>query len=285
MKPDEIGRARVPSDVQIAADGRIVFVVTQMDVDEDRYDRNLWLSDESGLRRFTTGGSDSHPRWSPDGSSIAFLRKVDKAAQLAVIPASGGEARILTDLALGVEDFEWSPDGSTLAAVGVTWVDEWDGLSDEERSKKPRRLTSVPYKFDNLGWVHDRRRHIWLVPADGGEPRCLTPGDFDERYPAWSPDGKTIAVITDRSEGRGLEPGLDVIEIDVDSGEISTGIPRGNWALAAYGPDRRLHLLGDNSVEWPGVSTVWRRETDGSLTPLTRHLDRSSVSLAAGAAR
>lgn len=282
MKPDEIGRARVPSDAQITADGRIVFVVARMNVDDDKYERDLWLSEGAGVRRFTTGGSDTHPRWSPDGSTIAFLRKVDKAAQLALIPADGGEARILTDLPLGVEGFEWSPDGSTIAAVGVSWVDEWADLTDDQRSKKPRRMTFVPYRFDNLGWVHDRRRHIWLVPVDGSEPRCLTPGDFDERSPAWSPDGKTIAAITDRSDGRGLEPGGDVVEIDVDTGEIGLAVPRGNWSLPAYGPDGRLHLLGDESVEWPGISTVWRREEDGTLTPLTRHLDRASTSLAAG---
>lgn len=282
MKPKEIGRARVPSDAQITADGRIVFVLTQMNVEDDKYERNLWLSDSDGVRRFTTGGSDAHPRWSPDGSQIAFLRKVDKAAQLAVIPADGGEARILTDFALGVEGFEWSPDGSSIAAVGVTWTEEWADLTDEERAKKPRRMTSVPYRFDNMGWVHDRRRHIWLVPIDGSEPRYLTPGDFDERFPAWSPDGATIAAITDRSEGRGLEPGGDVIEIDVSTGEISLAVPRGNWFLPAYGPDGRLHLLGDKSVEWPGIATVWRREPDGTLTPLTQHLDRSSASLAAG---
>lgn len=282
MKPNEIGRARVPSDAQITADGRIVFVLAQMNVDDDKYERDLWLSDSDGVRRFTTGGSDAHPRWSPDGSHIAFLRKVDKAAQVALIPADGGEARILTDIPLGVEGFEWSPDGSTIAAVGVTWIEDWADLSDDERAKKPRRMTSVPYRFDNMGWIHDRRRHIWLVPVDGSESRCLTPGDFDERSPAWSPDGATIAAASDRSEGRGLERGSDIIEIDVDTGEISVAVPRGNWVLPSYGPDGRLHILGDESVEWPGISTVWRREPDGSLTALTRHLDRASASLAAG---
>lgn len=282
MKPDEIGRARVPSDCQINQDGQIVFVLTQMNVEEDRYDRDLWIHDDKGLRRFTTGGSDTHPRWSPDGTHIAFLRKVDKAAQLALIPAFGGEARILTDLALGVEGFEWSPDGTSIAAVGVTWTEEWEGLSDDERANKPRRVTFVPYRFDNMGWVHDRRRHIWLVPVDEGQPHCLTPGDFDERSPAWSPDGKTVAAITDRTEARGLERGGDVIEIDVESGDTRLAVPRGNWMLPAYAPDGRLHIMGDPSIDWPGIFSVWRRETDDSLTPLTRHLDRSSTSLAAG---
>ncbi|MEX2654286.1 MAG: S9 family peptidase [Acidimicrobiia bacterium] len=285
MTPDDLGRARVPSDPQVHADGRVVFTLTQMNLDGDRYDRDLWMHRDGEARRFTTGGSDSHPRWSPNGDNIAFLRKVDKAAQIAVIPAAGGEARVVTEFELGVEGFEWSPDGSTIAAVAITRTDEWSELSEEDRQKQPRRVTSVPYRFDTIGWTHDRRRHIWLVPVDGSESRCLTPGDFDERTPAWSPDGSKIVALTDRSEGRGLEPGTDVVEIDVETGDITPAVSRGNWFCAAYAPDGTLHLLGDDSTDWPGVSTVWRRESDGTLRSLTEHLDRSSTSLAAGPSR
>jgi dipeptidyl aminopeptidase/acylaminoacyl peptidase len=285
LTPDQIGRARVPTEPRLHPDGRVVFGLSQANVDEDRYDRDLWMLKDGEARRFTTGGSDTHPRWSPDGSTIAFLRKVDDVPQLALIDADGGEARVITDIELGVEGFEWSPDGSTLAVVGVTWTEEWADLSEDERDKKARRVTSVPYRFDNMGWTHDRRRHIWLVPADGSEARNLTPGDFDERSPAWSPDGSTIVALSDRSEGRGLEPGGDVIEIDVASGEVTEAVARGNWFCAAYSPAGTLHLVGDASVEWPGISTVWRRNPDGALESLTDQLDRSSTSLAAGAPR
>jgi dipeptidyl aminopeptidase/acylaminoacyl peptidase len=282
MTPDELGKPRIPSDPRVGPDGRVVFTVSRMDVEEDRYERHLWMADEDGVRRFTTGGSDSHPRWSPDGSSIAFLRKVDEKAQVAVIPADGGEARVISDIELGVEEFEWSPDGSMIAAVGVTWTDEWAGLSEDDRGNKVRRVTSVPYRFDNVGWVHDRRRHVWLLPLDESAARCLTPGDYDERSPRWSPDGATIAVLTDRSEGRGLEPGSDVVEIDVASGDVTHAVERGNWMAAAYAPDGRLHLLGEPSTDWPGLSSLWRREGDGALVALTEHLDRSNLSIAAG---
>jgi len=285
MTPEELGSARVPSDPRLHPDGRVVFTLTQMNVAEDRYDRDLWMHENGESRRFTTGGGDTHPRWSPPGSTIAFLRKIDKYAQIAVIPADGGEAAVITDLALGVEGFEWSPDGSSIAAVGVTWTDDWSDLTEEQRDKKTRRIASAPYRFDNMGWIHDRRRHIWLVPIDGSGARCLTPGEFDERNPAWSPDGSTIVALTDRSEHRGLEPGGDVIEIDVAGGDVTQAVPRGNWSCADYARDGLLHLIGSDVVDWPGLATVWRRESDGSLTDLTSHLDRSSASLAAGQPR
>jgi dipeptidyl aminopeptidase/acylaminoacyl peptidase len=285
MTPDQLGTARVPSDPRLHPGGRVVFTLTQMNLDDDRYDRDLWVLEDGESRRFTTSGGDSHPRWSPDGSAIAFLRKVDEVNQIAVINPNGGEARVLTDIELGVESFEWSPDGSTIAAVAITWVDEWKDLSDEERGKKARRISTVPYRFDNLGWIHDRRRHVWLIPLDDGEARCLTPGDFDERSVFWSPDGAKITALSDRSDGRGLEPGVDVIEIDVATGDITEAVPRGNWFHTAYSPDGLLHLIGDTSVEWPRVAKVWRRDENGELVCLTDQLDRPNTSLAAGPPR
>ncbi|MEX1271695.1 MAG: S9 family peptidase [Acidimicrobiia bacterium] len=285
MEPDQLGLARVPAEPRLHPDGRIVFTLSQMNLEEDRYDRDLWMSQGNDVRRFTTGGSDTHPRWSPDGSTIAFLRKIDDATQIALIPADGGEARLISNIELGVEAFEWAPDGQSIAAVGVSWTDEWSGLSDEDRKKKARRVTSVPYRFDSFGWVHDRRRHIWLVPTDGSEPRCLSPGDFDERAVSWSPDGSAVVAITDRSSGRGLEPGSDVIEIDVAGGAISQPVTRGNWSSAAYSPAGLLHLIGNDTTEWPGVSSVWRVEEGGEVRSLTDHLDRSAASIASGPPR
>ena len=282
MTPEDLGAYRVPSDPHMRADGRVVFTVTQMDLDDDTYHRNLWIEDAASVRQFTTSNGDSRGRWSPDGRTIAFLRKVGTGAQLATIPAGGGEATVLTEFDPGVEELAWSPDGRTIAVVATTWTDEWSDLDDDERARRPRRITSHPYRFDNMGWTHDRRRHIWLVPVDGSEKRCLTPGDRDERRPAWSPDARTIAFVTDLSEGRGLEHGTDVAEVDTETGEITRAVDRGMWFLASWSPEGALHLLGDPSAYWPGQSNVWRREDDGSLTDLTGQLDRNSASLAAG---
>ena len=128
-----------------------------------------------------------------------------------------------------------------------------------------------------MGWLHDRRRHLWLVDATGEEePRCLTPGKWDETDPEWRPDSAAIAFLSDRSERRGLDPGVDVFEVDVFSGETKTLAPRGNWSSVAYRPDGALHLIGDpDPAGWPAISAIWRVEPDGGLIDLTGHLDRS----------
>lgn len=283
MRPDQLDQFNVPSDPRLSPDGRTAFVVSTPNVAEDRYDRSIWIDDGP----FTTGPGDAQPRWSPDGTKIAFLRSDDgEPAQVAIIPVDGGEGRIVTSFDRGVESVEWSFDDNELVVVGVTYTEEWADLDDEEHSRKPRRLTGVPYRFDPKGtWTHDRKRHLWLVdPSGDGEPRCLTPGNFDEEFPAWSPDGTRIAFVSDREPQPGLVSGNDVWEVEVKTGILTRVTDRGFWSCVSYRPDGTLHLLGDTKPTYPVNFYLYRRETDGKLTNLTAHLDRSSVSLSAGPA-
>lgn len=283
MTPDQLAQTHVPSDPRLSPDGtRVAFVVSTPNIEDDRYDRVIWVEHEP----FTSGPGDSSPRWSPDGTRLAFLRSIDgDPAQVAIIPIGGGEARTVTSFDRGVEAMEWSPDGTHIAVVAVTYTDDWTDLDDDERSRRPRRVTTVPFRFDNQGWIHDRKRHIWLVDVIGdAEPLCLTPGDFDEQSPAWSPDGDRIAFISDRDPAQGLVSGNDVYEVNVSTGETTQVTQRGFWSQASYRPDGVLHLLGNTESKYPVDAYLQRRESDGSLSNLTGHLDRGSVSLSAGPA-
>lgn len=285
MTPDDLGRLNLPADPRCDPSGRrVAFVVSTPDLENDRYESRLWVGDESESRHFTHGPGDSAPRWAPDGNRLAFLRKEGEGKpQVAVIPVDGGEPEVVTDFTFGVEALEWSPDGSRLVVVAVTPTEE--GMDDEERKRRPRRITFVPYRFDDKGWTHDRRRHLWLIDPDGDEePRCLTPGEFDEEWPAWAPDGRSVAFISDRDPARGLVSGNDVWEIEVETGEITRAAPRGFWTAVSYRPDGVLHVLGNLNPRYPVDSYLFRREEEGFLTDLTGNLDRGSVSLAAGPA-
>lgn len=281
MQPQDLAKIMIPSDPRLHPDGtRVAFQVAGVDFAEDRYHRTIWLWDGERARAFTHGPGDAAPRWSPDGVQLAFLRKGpgdEDKSQVAVMPLAGGEARVISGFPLGAESIEWSPDGKWLVAVGVDWVDEWAGLEDDERQRRPRRLDRIPFRFDNLGWLHDRRRHLYLLdPTGDTEVRCLTPGDYDEERPVWRPDGSAVAFLSARHERRGLEAGVEVLEVDVETGEVHTLIERGNWGLVSYRPDGAVHAVGQpDPWYYPSIFSLWRREESGDLTDLTGHLDRS----------
>jgi dipeptidyl aminopeptidase/acylaminoacyl peptidase len=280
MLPDDLSRFVTLSDAQINPDGRrVAFVVSRMDLEKDNYHRQVWLWDGTGARPFTRGPADGRPRWSPDGASLAFLRasgEEGKPPQVAVMPAGGGEGVVLTSFALGATEAEWSPDGTRLAVIGVEWVDEWAGLDDDERKRHPRRLTRPGYRFDDLGWRHDRRSNVYLVgPGGPAEPVRLSTGDFHDGSLAWRPDGGAVGFLSARHEQRHIDSGTQAWEVPVEGGEAVALTAVGGWHGLSYRLDGAAHLVGIlDPWDWPAVAGLWRLEETGPVQ-LAAELDRS----------
>jgi dipeptidyl aminopeptidase/acylaminoacyl peptidase len=286
MVPRDLTRIRFVSDPQISPDGRrVAFVVTTLAEEQDRYLSQIWLVDASGgePRRFTTGSKrDTAPRWSPDGTHLAFLsdREPNKKAQLYVMPADGGEPTRLTELANGVSAPVWSPDGAYLAFIARVGGEPEPASEEERRQSKPARIiTTLKYKANGEGFIHDRRPHLFVVPVDGGDPRQLTDGDFVDADPAWSPDGAELAFVSARHAERDYDNATDVWIVP-----RARGKPRrltdtaGPISFPAFSPDgRTIAYLGHRYRNEAGrnkrVYTV--PVEGGESTCLTAALDRT----------
>ena len=226
MKPDDLYRLAWADDPRVSPDGRTVaFTVLGLDEEKNDYSASIWLVPVDGSeapRRMTTGPKqDLAPRWSPDGTRLAFVSNRDeepKAKQLYVIPVSGGEPLRLTELDEDVGEVAWSPDGQRLAFSARVRDPEYE--EEDEKRRRPRRFSRLQFKYDSEGWTGDRRRHLFVVPADGSEaPRQLTEGDFEHQSPVWSPDGSRIAFTSARQEDWDIERVGHIYLLDPNGGE------------------------------------------------------------------
>jgi dipeptidyl aminopeptidase/acylaminoacyl peptidase len=283
MRPEDLASYSTVSDPNLHPEAvRVVFVVTTMDLDADRYVRRLWLWDGEQARPFTSGPGDTRPRWSPDGERLLFLRaggEKKAPSQVAVMPAAGGEAEVITSFELGATEAEWSPDGTRIAVVGVTWTDEWAGIDDEERGRRARRIVRAGYRHDNLGWRHDRRSNVYVIDGDSAAVP-LTEGEFHDSAVVWHPDGAAVAFLSARHEQRGIQPGSRVWEVPVAGGEPRPLVDVGLWYHVSYRPDGECFAIGvPDAADYPGVLGL-HRLVAGDAVPFAGHLDRSVFSQA-----
>lgn len=235
ITPEDYFAFQFLSDVRISPDGgQVAYVVTKVDQKANRRISAVWAVSTDGTsapRRLTAEGfSSNSPRWSPDGSRLAFLstRSTETTpgseparAQLWILPLSGGEAQAVTHLKNGVTSFQWSPDSKRFVVLSLTGPS--DAVAPAARKSDVRHYTHIDYKFNDTGWYDDKRSHLWIVDPAGNSEKQITSGnDWNDTDPQWSPDSTRIAFVSDRT-GREYdeEHNKDVWVISIDGGPLT----------------------------------------------------------------
>jgi dipeptidyl aminopeptidase/acylaminoacyl peptidase len=270
-RPDDLYRLRIATEPRLSPDGRLAVVTLQtVSPGFDGYRDALWLVATEGgeaPRQLTLGAKhDRHPRFSPDGRTLAFIsdrrslvepeafgpiptgaskiepRPREDVNQVHLLPLDGGEARRLTDLPRGVDAFEWSPDGSRLVVVSsshaatradddrVRGIDRragWGAPSGTPPPSDYRFIDRLEYMLNGAGFTYDRIGHLWLVDASTGEASRLTDGPVPDEAPAWAADGRRIAFTSNRRRDADLTPERrDIHVVDVETRAV-VAITRG----------------------------------------------------------
>jgi dipeptidyl aminopeptidase/acylaminoacyl peptidase len=193
----------VPSlnDPHLSPDGsQLLYVLSEADWEKNRTVSHIWRVDADGRNtlQLTYGeGSETSPRWSPDGKLIAFLteRGEDEENQIYLLKVAGGEAYRLTDHATEVSGISWSPDGAWI------YFRATDEKSEEQKAREEK--SNDVYAFDE----DYRHTHLWRVSVESGEEGRVTEGDYSILSYELSRDGDMVVYR------RGPSPLFD------DSGE------------------------------------------------------------------
>lgn len=284
---DDLWAIPVPSDPHLSPDGRrVAYVVTVPDREDDDYRSTIWLAEAvaGSIRQLTNGPHDAAPRWSPDGETLAFLRRKerDKAPQLYLLRVDGGEPVPLTDRQAGAGEPVWSPDGTRLAFTGPV---DLDGGTDHD----PVVISRLDYKADGAGLLKGKRSHLFAldVPPSGSapvRPRQLTFGDSSASSPVWSPDGARLAYTTSRRPDRDLELESVVHAIPVSGGLPSALSPAGgSYQVVDWSPDgASLLLVGQPGLTAGNAHLYALPAGGGEPVALVPGLDRNVVPGAPG---
>ncbi len=265
MSFEDLMRVQRISDPQLSPDGKwIAYVVGVVDLPANKVNRHIWLIPSEGgePRQLTQGeGSDTRPRWSPDGQNLAFISTRSMTSQVWMLPLAGGEARKMTSLSTEADGVLWSPKSETLLFTSQVYPDCADDacnakrLKDVEESKvKAQVITELLFRHWD-SWRDGRYTHLFAVSAKGGTPRDLTPGPYDsptfflgspDGY-AISPDGTEVCYTSNRTKGTAGQSAAawttnnDLFIVGTQSGEplnITSDNP-GSDASPQYSPNGR----------------------------------------------
>jgi dipeptidyl aminopeptidase/acylaminoacyl peptidase len=248
LSPEQTLRRYGISDLQLSPNEKyIAFVLTDPIKGGDQK-RNIWLlnTESKTLTRFTASEkSDSQPRWSPDGQSLAFLSTRGDRPQIYTILISGGEAQALTDSKTGVQNFEWSPDGTQIAFVAR--------MANTDAEDKKIRDRDDARVIDHA----DKNSLIYLLDLSSRQVRPVSDPKWRIAGFTWTPQGDQLVIVANDA------PVADWMTHRIYSLRIADGrmqeiaAPRGPFGSIKVSPDGKTIAYVGSRGDGPDPHDLW----------------------------
>jgi Tol biopolymer transport system component len=229
---------------------------------------DVYVADANGSnrRRLTRDRISYAPSWSPDGTRIAMIKRLDPGGDedLFVMNADGSNPRRLTEGQQPGADYAWSPDGTAIAYVNARGIHVVDVATGEV---SPLRVTPKNVAHHSPSWSPDGTQlvfgrdfrsssEVWAIALSGGDPVRLTHGYL----PEYSSTGE---ITFQRREGKRQIAHTFILTLEGDVRRLTRG--RNDDGHFDWAPDGR-HLAMCTHPWQSRASSVRVFSADGSTT-------------------
>jgi dipeptidyl aminopeptidase/acylaminoacyl peptidase len=273
MQFEDLMKMRRLGDMALSPDGKwILFSVTDVDLEKNTRTSHLWVvpaagGDEKPVTASSAG--ESRGRFSPDGKQVLFISSREGSPQIYLASfdsATGnlGDAHRLTSMSTGADGALWSPDGQHILFTSSIYPDcsqksqnggpQQDTCNkqkddEQENSKVKAQLFTHLLERHWNAFTGQKRSHLFLIEATGGDARDLTPGDPHDVPPfsvggpdgyAFSPDGKEIAFEENLDPEPAISTNADIFTLRLDdpnASPVKISTSSGGDFSPAYSPD------------------------------------------------
>ncbi len=193
LKKDSLSIEQALSTYSVGApvfspDGsKAAVVVSQNGLGENMPASHIWVVDVASktIRQFTNSQkSESSPKWSPNGKSLAFLSARNGDPQIYLLDMAGGEALQLTNAKTTISAFEWNPAGKTIA-----YVAEDTATAEEEKRKESNNDERVVGKATKAS-------NIFTIDVATKQTKQLSARHWEINELKWVPSGEALLLAT-----------------------------------------------------------------------------------------
>ena len=288
---DDLLALKKVSDVQISPDGKwVAYTVLENDIKKDKSLKRLYKIAITGGDPIAITGrefSASQPQWSSDNKYLSFLasKGEDEKTQVWISNRLGGDAEVLTKIPQGVNKHIWSPTENKLLLVLTDPKPEELTLSKEDDKKaKPYVIDRRQFKQDYVGYLDRYRNHIYTFTPGDSIATQFTFGDFDDSDPVWSPDGKKIAFVSNRTEDTDSNADTNIWVVSVDSKKTDTTLVQvttnqNQDDSPTWSPNGKYiaykTVLNGKLLWYAGEKLAISSSSGGQASILTENLDRN----------